>query len=243
MPIGRRRSWALSIGPLLSRGGVLAARRQLRRQRLMAAKRDAEHSCGGGNDQQPLDKKTAKGTFRVGVSLWAPIRRTRRTSRMKCLGIAVVVFGAGVLTMKPAVAEAFSPCEWTSCRSSCPSPQELLDQCAEIMIAGDCVLTGGGCRLDDECTYNAIFLKQDSLGLRPWAAYAHDAKVPDSDAFDACVADTGPIRRLARDTAVARSIGLNGTPTIVVNGWRWSSPPDLARLDSIVQAVGNPTTK
>ena len=77
--------------------------------------------------------------------------------RMKLLGIAVIVLGAGALTMKPAVAEAFMSCEWTSCESSCPTQQALIEQCAEIMVAGDCSLTGGGCRIQAPCPQRQIY--------------------------------------------------------------------------------------
>jgi protein-disulfide isomerase len=84
-----------------------------------------------------------------------------------------------------------------------------------------------------------LFKHQDSLGLKSWESFAADAGVPDAAAFSSCMAATAPIGAVTRDTALGHAIRLRGTPTLVVNGWMWASPPSLDVLDSIVRAEQN----
>ncbi len=72
---------------------------------------------------------------------------------------------------------------------------------------------------------DAIYGKQDSLGLKPWSSYAVDAGVADTVAFNRCARDTARVARVEDGLAVGRSIGVQGTPTIIINGWRFAIPP------------------
>lgn len=83
--------------------------------------------------------------------------------------------------------------------------------------------------------HHALYKKQDSLGLKSWRSFAEEAGVKNAEAFDACTASGGQIPGLARDTILAGQINLRGTPTIVVNGLKWSGSPSLALLDSLVR--------
>ena len=73
--------------------------------------------------------------------------------------------------------------------------------------------------------HDAIYAQQDSLGLKPWVAYAADAGVPDLRAFEKCNASTQPVQLVERGVALAESLNVKATPTVIVNGWRYSSPP------------------
>ena len=77
-----------------------------------------------------------------------------------------------------------------------------------------------------------LFAQQDSFGIKPWAAYATGAGVPDTSRFAMCLKDSASAARIARGSKLADSLQLNGTPTIVVNGWMYSTPPTLAELES-----------
>lgn len=73
----------------------------------------------------------------------------------------------------------------------------------------------------------ALYAKQDSFGLRPWTAYALDAQIPDRRKFEMCVTKENDHPRIDGGLALARSLNLRGTPSIIVNGWRFViSPPD-----------------
>ena len=75
-----------------------------------------------------------------------------------------------------------------------------------------------------------LFDKQDSLGLKTWAEYARDAQVVDSTAFKACISRPENRSRVTRGRALGKKFGVNGTPTILVNGWRFHSPPSDSEL-------------
>lgn len=82
---------------------------------------------------------------------------------------------------------------------------------------------------------SAIYLKQDSLGARPWQAYGEDAKVDDLPQFLDCI--TGPpeeFPRIARGLAHTAEFGVRGTPTFFVNG---RFVPSLGLLDEVRQAL------
>lgn len=85
---------------------------------------------------------------------------------------------------------------------------------------------------------DVLFAKQDSLGLKPWTSYASDANVVDTLAFASCLRDpaavAGPIDA---GIALAQARGYTGTPTILLNGWRFPVPPTPTRLLNAIQAV------
>jgi protein-disulfide isomerase len=80
---------------------------------------------------------------------------------------------------------------------------------------------------------DVIFAKQDSLGLKSWMAYAADAGVADSGRFRVCNESDKQVSRIVKGLELSAKIGLQGTPTILINGWRYSRPP-LDSLDRIV---------
>jgi len=85
---------------------------------------------------------------------------------------------------------------------------------------------------------DAVFSRQDSLGLRSWSRFASDAGVPDSVAFANCLASPEHLRtRIEAGTSTAEGLGFEGTPTIVLNGWRFGSPPSAARLTDAIRNV------
>ena len=69
-----------------------------------------------------------------------------------------------------------------------------------------------------------VFEKQDSLGLKPWVSYAVEAGIQDTVRFNACNTSQGPLPRVERGQAVARRIGVQSTPTILIDGWRLPTP-------------------
>ncbi len=82
---------------------------------------------------------------------------------------------------------------------------------------------------------DAVFGRQDSLGLKTWAAYARDAGVPDAVGFQSCVEiPTSIAARIDSGVATAERMRFFGTPTILVNGWRFPAPPSPARLNEVI---------
>jgi protein-disulfide isomerase len=83
----------------------------------------------------------------------------------------------------------------------------------------------------------AAYLQQDSLGLRPWVRYGIDARVPDTTAFLACVAGPNQFARIDSGAAVAERLRLQGTPTIIINGWRFRGVPGEEQLEAVIAAL------
>jgi protein-disulfide isomerase len=85
--------------------------------------------------------------------------------------------------------------------------------------------------------HDVIFGRQPALGTVRWEALAREAGVRDSARFARCVTGEESSRRVQEDIALGNRLGVNATPTVIVNGARWQSPPTPAQLDSIVRAV------
>jgi protein-disulfide isomerase len=83
----------------------------------------------------------------------------------------------------------------------------------------------------------ALFARQDSIGVRPWRAFAERASVSDLEAFEACAAlpaDSFP--RIQYGLDLAERVGATGTPTVWINGE--VGRPTLAELRELAQRGG-----
>lgn len=70
----------------------------------------------------------------------------------------------------------------------------------------------------------AIFGKQDSLGIKSWGSFALEAGIADSASISACARDTRPVGRISAHVMLAESLEVNATPTVLVNGWKFLGP-------------------
>jgi len=81
---------------------------------------------------------------------------------------------------------------------------------------------------------NTIFSKQDSLGSLSWSDLARRSEVVDSIAFKVCF--TGPTPpRVTRGIELAKELNLRGTPTIIVNGWKYAGGLPESALISVIE--------
>lgn len=87
-----------------------------------------------------------------------------------------------------------------------------------------------------EAYHDALFDTADSIGKRPWIEFAAIAGVRDMKAFQKCLSDSTYKQRVEADQAVGKELRLVGTPTIIVNEWRWHGAPTTAALDSLVKS-------
>ena len=78
-----------------------------------------------------------------------------------------------------------------------------------------------------------LFGKQDSLGLKPWGSYAAEAGIADTSAFALCTRGTERLARVEDGLAMGKKLGVQGTPTVLVNGWRFAAVP----TDSLAHMV------
>jgi protein-disulfide isomerase len=95
-------------------------------------------------------------------------------------------------------------------------PLRFHEQAIPAAIAAECADQQGSF----EEFYRLAFQQQDSLGVKPWARYAHEAGVRDMQAYADCVelpVDSFP--RIAAGLNEAERTGVAGTPTFWVNQW------------------------
>jgi protein-disulfide isomerase len=88
-----------------------------------------------------------------------------------------------------------------------------------------------------EAMYDQLFDGQDSFGLKPWNDYATAAGVPNLTAFDECIKRSDPIPRIEQGKALGKRLDVQGTPTLIVNGWKLGHPPSEEELDGMVKKI------
>lgn len=81
-----------------------------------------------------------------------------------------------------------------------------------------------------------VYSKQDSMGLIPWISFARASHVRDLDSYSRCLqTDRGD--RIAAGMSLGHRFDVISTPTVIVNGWRFTGFPDstafLAAIDSV----------
>lgn len=115
-----------------------------------------------------------------------------------------------------------------------PFPLQRLHRFAESSaVAAACAAEQGGF----EAYVDLLFLKQDSLGLKSWSAYAQEAGISDQISFQNCVEAQRPLERVRAARNLGEEIGITGTPTIFINGWRLPTPPGQRQLSQVIQRV------
>lgn len=81
---------------------------------------------------------------------------------------------------------------------------------------------------------DVLFEKQDSLGFKSWTSYAVEAGVPDTVQFNRCNAETDSVTRIEAGLLAGERVGVRGTPTVIVNGWRLPGAPGESTLSAMV---------
>jgi protein-disulfide isomerase len=88
-----------------------------------------------------------------------------------------------------------------------------------------------------EAMHDVLFEQQRSFGLKPWGEFAAQAGVADASAFESCIRGTEPLPRVAAGKQLSEQLGIRGTPTIFINGWKLGRPPNHVELESMVKAI------
>lgn len=78
--------------------------------------------------------------------------------------------------------------------------------------------------------HDRLFIDQRAMGPNAWITFAAKAGVPDSLSFKECMASDRPLQRIHADQAAGRTIGVNATPTVIVNGRMLSGTPSLGLM-------------
>jgi protein-disulfide isomerase len=112
-----------------------------------------------------------------------------------------------------------------------PLPQHSF--AATAAHAAECAHTQGRF----EAMRSRLFEKQQAFGSLPWIEFATEAGIPDLRQFETCMTDTQTFERVEHGKKLAEKLGVRATPTIIVNGWKFSMPPTLDQFDEIVKNV------
>jgi protein-disulfide isomerase len=88
-----------------------------------------------------------------------------------------------------------------------------------------------------EAMYDQLFEEQESFGLKPWNEYGAKAGVPDLAQFDTCIKKSDPIPRVEEGKQLGKKLDVQGTPTLIINGWKLGHPPSEVELGDMVKAV------
>jgi protein-disulfide isomerase len=79
--------------------------------------------------------------------------------------------------------------------------------------------------------HRILFKKPELLERRPWSAFAREAGVRDTTALLDCLRAERTQAAVERDVMAGRRLGIEGTPTFLVNGTQYAG---AARLQQIV---------
>lgn len=82
-----------------------------------------------------------------------------------------------------------------------------------------------------------ILGNRDSLHLGRWMEYAAAAGVRDSAAFRRCQEDTAGVAMIDHGVQAGDRIRIRATPTVIVNGWRFSTVPVERELKQAIDAL------
>jgi protein-disulfide isomerase len=112
-------------------------------------------------------------------------------------------------------------------------PLKMHRYAVEAAIAAECAHVEGRFL---EMT-NLIYANQESIPSRPWSAFARRAGIRDTLRFSSCVRDTTPRPLVLSGLGVADQLAITGTPTVVLNGWRYFSPPSESELGQAIDKL------
>lgn len=88
-----------------------------------------------------------------------------------------------------------------------------------------------------EAMHDELYSRQDSLGLKSWASYAAAAGVRDTIRFNRCATASDEVAKVNAGVALGNALGVTGTPTLIVNGWRFFAPPVSGELENTVSLL------
>jgi protein-disulfide isomerase len=99
--------------------------------------------------------------------------------------------------------------------------------------AAECASTAG----HFEAFIDVVYAKQDSLGLKTWGSYAHEAGIRDTAAITACARQAVPVERVEAGRELGLRWALTGTPTVIINGRRYASAPSSHEIERVAREL------
>lgn len=112
----------------------------------------------------------------------------------------------------------------------CNFPLSIHPHAYEAAMAAECVSKLG----DYSRFYQAIYKQQDSLGKESWKNMARSARVSDIAVFTKCMEDSEIRSVVDREVQIGKEIGVDGTPTLIINGRMVSGAMSSAQLITLI---------
>jgi protein-disulfide isomerase len=100
----------------------------------------------------------------------------------------------------------------------------------QAAVASECA----GRQSDFQALHDLLFAEPDSIGVSGWATLAHRAGVKDSLAFAECMRQSATNDVVSRDSVAARVLGIQGTPTFLINDLMVSGFPGDSVMDQYI---------
>jgi protein-disulfide isomerase len=97
-------------------------------------------------------------------------------------------------------------------------------------IAAECAAS----QLRFQDFHDYVFTHQDSIPSFAWTSVAARVGIQDTAAFSRCLIDPATSSRLRDDSIAAVGIDIHGTPTVLVNQWKYSGTPSGAEIEAMV---------
>lgn len=97
-------------------------------------------------------------------------------------------------------------------------------------IAAECASRAG--RFD--AFHDLLFELIDSVATVKFSTIAHRAGIRDTSTFKNCMNDSTALSAVQRDVQAAKSLGVTGTPTILINDARFPANPGAERMIDVV---------
>lgn len=86
-----------------------------------------------------------------------------------------------------------------------------------------------------EAYHDLLFQKQDSIGITGWLDFAIEAGMPDTARFAACMRDRTYSQRIEEDLRAAAELGVDATPTSIIDGMKLSGVVEEVVLRSMIE--------
>lgn len=80
-----------------------------------------------------------------------------------------------------------------------------------------------------------LYEHQDSIGVLPWAEFARRARVADTVGFNRCLSEPAATSRVAEDQAAGARLGVQATPTLLINGRLVNGLPEGPALAQLIR--------
>lgn len=109
-------------------------------------------------------------------------------------------------------------------------PLAIHEAAMDAAIAAECAQNAG----KFEPYHNLLFEKQDSLGKLSWTELATRVGIRDTARFVSCLSSVDSQTSIKADVAAARRLKIFVTPSLLINGVRWSGAPSSEELDSLI---------